>query len=114
AVISDASALYVGVRLFDREPDKIVRRLSRRDDRADADRFTISLDPHHDHLTGSVFSVSAAGSLSDAVLFNDTWEDSTWDALWEAAVSIDSQGWPAAMRIPFSQLRFPTSERDAW
>jgi hypothetical protein len=113
-LVYDASALYVGVRLYDREPDKIVRRLSRRDDRADADRFTISLDPHHDHLTGSVFSVSSAGSLSDAVLFNDTWEDASWDAVWDAAVSIDSQGWTAEMRIPFSQLRFPSSDRDAW
>jgi Domain of unknown function (DUF5916)/Carbohydrate family 9 binding domain-like len=113
-VIYDAAALYVGVRLHDREADKIVRRLSRRDDRADADRFTIYLDPHHDHLTGAVFSVSAAGSLADSILFNDTWEDGSWDSVWDAVVSIDAQGWTAEMRIPFSQLRFPSSERDAW
>ena len=34
--------------------------------------------------------------------------------MWEAAVSADEQGWTAEMRIPFSQLRFPSSERDAW
>ncbi len=113
-IVYDAAALYVGVRLYDREPDKIVRRLSRRDDRADADTFTIYLDPHHDHLTGAVFSVSAAGSLADSVLFNDTWEDGSWDAVWDAVVAVDAQGWTAEMRIPFSQLRFPSSERDAW
>jgi hypothetical protein len=113
-IVYDASAVYVGMRLFDREPDRIVRRLSRRDDSPDADRITIYFDPHHDHLTGAMFSVSAAGSLSDAVIYNDTWTDGSWDAVWDAAVSIDAEGWTAEMRIPFSQLRFPASERDAW
>ncbi len=113
-VVYDGSALYVGVRLHDREAGKIVRQLSRRDDRGDADQFAIYFDPHHDHLTGAAFGVTAAGSLWDAILFNDTWEDSSWDAVWEAVVSVDSQGWTAEMRIPFSQLRFPSSERDAW
>jgi uncharacterized protein DUF5916/cellulose/xylan binding protein with CBM9 domain len=113
-IIYDDSAVYVGARLHDREPSKIVRRLSRRDDAPDADRFTIYFDPHHDHLTGAMFTVSAAGGLADAVIYNDTWEDSSWDAVWEAAVSIDAEGWIAEMRIPFSQLRFPRSAREAW
>ncbi len=113
-IVFDASAIYVGVRLHDRDAAEIVRRLSRRDDTADADRFTISLDPHHDHLTGAKFTVSAAGSLADAILFNDSYEDGSWDAVWDAAVLVDESGWSAEMRIPFSQLRFPSSERDAW
>ena len=113
-IVYDDAAVYVGVKLRDREPEKIVRRLSRRDDFPDADRFTIYFDPHHDHLTGATFTVSAAGGLSDAVIFNDTWEDTSWDAVWDAAVSVDAEGWNAEMRIPFSQLRFPRAERDAW
>jgi uncharacterized protein DUF5916/cellulose/xylan binding protein with CBM9 domain len=113
-IVYDDSAVYVGVRLHDREPARIVRRLSRRDDLPDADRFTIYFDAHHDHLTGAMFTVSAAGGLSDAVLYNDSWEDTSWDAVWDAAVSVDSEGWVAEMRIPFSQLRFPRTERDAW
>lgn len=113
-IVYDDAAVYVGVRLRDREPAKIVRRLSRRDDIPDADRFTIYFDPHHDHLTGAMFTVSAAGGLSDAVIYNDSWEDTSWDAVWDAAVSVDAEGWAAEMRIPFSQLRFPRTERDAW
>ena len=113
-VVFDSSALYVGVRLYDRDASKIVRRLSRRDDPADADRFTIFLDPHHDHLTGARFTVSAAGSLSDAVLFNDTSDDQSWDAVWDATVSVDDQGWTAEMRIPFSQLRFSSADAGIW
>jgi hypothetical protein len=113
-VVYDVSALYIGVRLFDSEPDKIVRRLERRDAGDDADWFTLYLDPHHDHLTGAQFRVNAAGTQSDSIIYNDTWTDDSWDAVWDAAVSVDAEGWTAEMRIPFSQLRFPRSEHDAW
>ncbi len=64
------------------------------------------IDAHHDQLTGSMFSVTAAGSIGDGVLFNDSSDDDTWNGVWDAAVSIDDKGWIAEMRIPFSQLRF--------
>ena len=63
----DDTALYVGARLKDREPARIARQLARRDQDAEADSFTIVLDPHHDHLTGASFAVTAAGVLNDIV-----------------------------------------------
>ena len=113
-VVFDGQAVYVGVKLYDREPARIVRRLSRRDDRSDADLFSIYFDPHHDHVTGAMFTVTAAGSQADAILHNDSWQDDSWDAVWDAAVTTDGEGWSAEMRIPFSQLRFPRTALDAW
>ncbi len=112
----DDDALYVGARLFDSEPSKIAKRLTRRDGDTDgiADRFIIGIDAHHDKLTGSLFWVTAAGSLGDGVLYNDTSDDETWNGVWDAAVSIDGQGWIAEMRIPYSQLRFSTRDRQIW
>ena len=107
----DEAALYVGVRLHDRDPARISRHLSRRDQQAEADSFSLLLDPHHDHLTGAIFRVTAAGVQADAVLFNDSWDDDSWDAVWESAVSVDEGGWTVEMRIPFSQLRFPAAEQ---
>jgi Domain of unknown function (DUF5916)/Carbohydrate family 9 binding domain-like len=109
-VAYDDNALYIGVRLNDREPARIARQLSRRDQDAEADSFTILLDPHHDHLTGAVFSVTAAGVQHDAALFNDTAIDQSWDAVWQSAVVIDNAGWSLEMRIPYSQLRFPHAD----
>src|SRR5262249_44273587 len=83
------TSIYVAARLFDSEPQKIVARLSRRDTSADADRFTIYLDPYHDHRTGALFEVSAAGVQRDAVISNDTSQDDSWDGVWESAVTID-------------------------
>src|SRR5579872_7004527 len=42
-VAYDDTSIYVGVRLYDKEPDRIVRQLSRRDDNPDADYFLLEL-----------------------------------------------------------------------
>ena len=54
----------------------------------EADAFVVYLDPHHDHLTGAQFGVSAAGVQRDALIYNDNFLDSTWDAVWESAVAV--------------------------
>lgn len=106
-VAYDDSALYVLLVMSDREPGKIVRRLARRDAEADADLVRVYLDPAHDHKTGVYFEVSAAGVQGDAILYNDSWDDRSWDGVWDSAVSRDEQGWTAELRLPLSQLRFP-------
>jgi hypothetical protein len=113
-LVYDDDALYVGVRLCDREPDKVVRRLSRRDESAEADRFSIYLDPRRDRLTGVRFEVSAAGVQNDEIIFNDTWMDDSWDAVWLSAVQHDAEGWSLEMRIPFSELRFLPGDSQTW
>jgi hypothetical protein len=113
-VLYDDEAIYVGIRMFDREPGLVTRRLSRRDDEADADRVIVFLDPRHDHLTGASFELTAAGVQSDAYLYDDTRDDDAWDAVWAGRVSTDAQGWSAEMRIPYSQLRFPKAESHTW
>ncbi|MFO7524523.1 MAG: DUF5916 domain-containing protein [Ignavibacteriaceae bacterium] len=104
-VAYDESALYVAAVMFD-EPDSIISRLSRRDEYVQTDRFTLFLDSYYDKRSGYYFSVTAAGSLIDGVLFNDGWDDNSWDGVWEAKVSHNDGGWITEMRIPFSQLRF--------
>ena len=112
----DEDAIYVGARMFDSEPSRIAKRLTRRDGDTDgiADWIIVGIDAHHDKLTGSMFSVTAAGTIGDGVLFNDSSDDNTWNGVWDAAVSIDEKGWIAEMRIPFSQLRFSTRDRQVW
>lgn len=113
-VLYDDSALYVGAHMFDRDPSLIGRRLSTRDGDGDNDRLTIYLDPMHDHLTGVMFRVTAANVQTDAVLFNDTWDDWSWNAVWQSQVSSDDTGWSVEMRIPLSQLRFPAGDAQTW
>jgi hypothetical protein len=113
-ILYDDRALYVGARLTEGEPRRIARQLSRRDDIVEADSFSLYLDPHHDHRTGAMFQVSAAGVQRDAVLYDDNFENPAWDAVWESAVAIDGDGWAVEMRIPFSQLRYPAAAVQLW
>ena len=110
----DDAALYIGARLYDSRPDSIVARLARRDEGTSSDRFQMFIDPYHDKRSGFYFGISAAGTLYDGTLFNDEWDDNSWDGVWEGKVSRDSLGWIAEMRIPYSQLRFVKQTQYVW
>jgi hypothetical protein len=110
----DDEAVYIGARMYDGEPLLIARRLSSRDDESDADSLDVYLDPMHDHQTGAGFQISAAGVQRDAILYNDSWDDSNWDSVWQSAVTVDGEGWTAELRIPLSQLRFTFGARQTW
>ncbi len=115
-ILLDGDAIYVGARMFDREPGRIARHLTRRDDEGEgaADVFHVAFDGLHDGLTGAHFAVTAAGTQKDESMFNDSTSDGSWDAVWRSAVSIDEQGWIAEMRIPLSQLRFTPGTGRTW
>ncbi|MGQ0649139.1 MAG: DUF5916 domain-containing protein [Gemmatimonadaceae bacterium] len=102
----DDRNLYVLVRAFDPHPDSIMALLSRRDERTQSDYIRVIIDSYHDKRTGYQFMVNPAGVQRDIYLFNDSEEDVTWNAVWDAKTSIDSLGWTAEFRIPLSQLRF--------
>jgi hypothetical protein len=110
AVLYDRDALYVGVRLHDAHADSVVGRLGRRDEEVYSDWFYVGLDGYHDRRTGFQFGVNPRGLKRDLLLYNDNLEDAGWDAVWDAAARVDSGGWTAEFRIPFSQLRYGRSE----
>jgi hypothetical protein len=113
-VAFDEEALYVAARLEDRQPQKIVGLLGRRDDLTDSDWFHLSLDPLRDRRSGFTFSVNPAGSIADCVLYNDAWTDYSWDGIWEARAERYDFGWSLEMKIPFDQLRFPRRAEMLW
>ena len=110
----DDDAIYVGARMYDSQPAAIVARLGRRDSILGADELTFFVDPYHDGRSGYYFAVNAGGTLRDGVLYNDDWDDDSWDGIWEARAHVDDKGWTVEMRIPYSQLRFRREARNAW
>jgi hypothetical protein len=105
-VAYDATTLYVRVRAFDAEPDKIVTYLTRRDDNSPGDWLRVFIDSYQDRRTAYEFAVNPSGVKQDRYWFNDTDRDDSWDAVWDVHVSRDRDGWLAEFQIPFSQLRF--------
>ena len=110
----DDEALYVAAKLYDSSPDSIVARLARRDVETNDDLFGIFLDPQYDKRSGYYYGTSAAGTQYDGVLYNDRWDDDSWDGVWESKAVINNDGWYCEMRIPFSQMRFKENEKHTW
>ncbi|HEU4455554.1 MAG TPA: DUF5916 domain-containing protein, partial [Longimicrobium sp.] len=107
-VLYDDEAIYIGIRGHDR--GRISTRLGRRDmELGDSDWFGVVIDSYHDHQTAFSFDVNPSGVRRDATK-TDNGDDLSWDAVWEAEAHVDSAGWSAEYRIPFSQLRFNPRE----
>ncbi|MFY0626548.1 MAG: carbohydrate binding family 9 domain-containing protein [Reichenbachiella sp.] len=113
-ILYDAKFLYVGIRAFDTEPDKIVKRMSRRDG-FEGDWVEINIDSYNDKRTAFSFTASASGVKGDEYVTNNgnNW-DSTWDPIWYLKTSIDDKGWIAEFKIPLSQLRFADKPELTW
>ncbi len=110
----DEKYLYVAIRAFDDEPDKIEARLSRRDGFA-GDRVNVIIDSYHDKRTAFVFTVTAAGVKGEELSTRNgqNW-DASWNPIWYTDAVVDDKGWTAEMKIPFTQLRFGKAEEQVW
>lgn len=106
-VLYDDRYLYVGARMqHPKGHAKVIQRLHRRDQDSASDWFTVFLDTLKDRRTALAFAVNASGVQRDALYSGDSNAgDTSWDGVWESAVSRDPDGWTAELKIPLSQLR---------
>ena len=109
----DNNAVYIGARMYDAEPNKILKELSLRDQIGNADNFTVFFDTYKSGLNGFLFTVTASGVQGESIVSNNS-EDPNWNAVWESAVNIDELGWTVEIKIPYSSLRFPSSVVQDW
>ncbi len=113
-ILYDNDNLYMFVRCYDTEPEKISKIMSRRDNFS-GDMIFVEFDSHFDKQTDYLFSASASGAKSDAAMSDDgNNEDDNWDPIWYMKTSVDDKGWCAEMKIPLSQLRFNKNNEQIW
>lgn len=113
-VLYDDRALYIGAKLFDDEPDKILKELTMRDeDNGNTDMFILQLNPFNDKRNVYVFKVTAANVQTD-ILISDGNYDYNWNAVWMSAVNINENGWTVEISIPYSSIRFSNLPEQAW
>jgi len=113
-VTYDAKNIYVAFKCYDKDPEGIIKRLSRRDG-FEGDWVSINFDSYNDNRTGFSFTITAAGVKGDEFISNDGDNfDDTWNPIWYAKTSIDVDGWNAEIRIPLSQLRFGSDDDQVW
>jgi len=115
-IFYDDDAIYVGAMLYD-DPDSIQSYITTRDNIGVSDYFDFFIDPNNEGLTGYEFLITPANSQCDlkAVKSSDgDYEDSSWDAVWQSATTINEKGWSLELRIPYSALRFPEKPDPVW
>ncbi|WP_205504139.1 DUF5916 domain-containing protein [Rufibacter psychrotolerans] len=113
-ILYDDDAIYVGAMLYDPAPDSVLTQLSQRDGgQVNADMFGVYFDTYLDKQNAFGFEVSAAGVQTD---FKSTsnGDDFAWNAVWESVVARHDQGWSVEYRIPYSAIRFPKKDVQAW
>ncbi len=114
-ILFDDDALYVGARMFDDQGAAGVRsQLVRRDqETSNSDQIQLIFDTYHNHIGRTMFTVGPSGSRADAGQATE-FADPSWDPVWEVKTQVDSLGWTAEFRIPFSQLRFARDQVQSW
>lgn len=113
-IVYDDNAVYIAARLYDDEPNKILKELTLRDDFATADHFGVFFNGYNDGQQEFRFFVSAAGVQQDGVYTEANGEDFSWDAIWDSQTEITSYGWAVEMKIPYAALRFSTEKKQTW
>ena len=101
-VLYGATALFVFMRAHDTSPGEIASQLTRRDQQSYSDLLGVVIDSYFDRRTAFQFVVNPAGVKQDMYRFDDTSEDTGWDAVWDVATTRDEGGW--SRRIPHPVL----------
>jgi len=112
-ILYDDEAIYIGARMYDPEPNKIMAQNSERDGDYNADRFEILFDPFESGINGFSISLTAANVQIDSRVYGSS-NDKDWDGVWFSQTNIDSTGWVAEIKIPYAVLRFPKKEIQSW
>lgn len=78
-----------------------LRQHSQRDGDATVDRVNLYVDFDGDGRAGYNFTITLAGSITDATITSENQFNNDWDGDWRHATSEDESGWSAEMLIPW-------------
>ncbi len=129
-VVYTNDTLYIGIVCFDRDPSGIIISDTRRDSSlTETDSIQIILDTYRDEQSGFVFGTNPAGIEYDGQVtkegagggFGSRQQGGSgggfnlnWDGSWEVRALIDENGWSAEFAIPFTTIRYPSRDVQAW
>ena len=132
--LTDGEAIYIGAWLYDANPSAIVAGERLRDvTLTNSDYFAVIFDTFRDRQNGFVFATTPAGVEYDGQVVKEGEGGGAfqqgqtrvqagsqggfnlnWDASWKVATTVDSLGWYAEFRIPFSTLRYGGDREQTW
>lgn len=110
-VLYDKKNLYFGVFCADSLGKKGIRVQDYRRDfmSSNNDHFYIQLDPQNLKRYCVSFQATPLGTQRDLQVFDDSFIDVDWDALWRVRTHVTDSGYYAEFAIPFKSLRYDRS-----
>jgi hypothetical protein len=121
----DEDFLWIGARLYVRDPSTIKSTSKKRDEQSrNSDAFAIILDTFNDKENAMAFGTMPSGLRFDFTVSNDAnmpggaqvgipgggTTNISWNTFWDVKTTRDEKGWYVEMRIPFSSLRFQSED----
>lgn len=98
-----------------REDRRILRaHVGRREEIADDDRVSITLDTFHDGRRAFAFYVNPLGIQREGVITEGQDDDFSFDTVWHSEGRVTPDGFAVLMAIPFRSLRFRPSTDATW
>lgn len=115
-IIHDERYVYIAAKMWD-DPDYIIQTL-KRDNTAENDEFSVLIDPVGQRTNGFLFSTSAYGVQSEALIsasgtgLSSTNLDLSWDNRWFSEVQRHADYWTVEIAIPFKTLRYKANIKE--
>ena len=115
-LMEDGVNFYVGFAASDPNPSEIRAYLRDRDAAYNDDFVGIIIDTYNDGRRAFEFFSNPLGVQMDMTNNEASAggqfgkEDDSWDAIWDSAGRINDEGYVVEMKIPLTQLRFPSTE----
>ena len=113
-ILYSNDAIYIGAKLYDPNPEKILKELVERDEIGTSDFFGIFINGYNDGQQEFRFFVTAANGQVDTNFTSSEGEDGSWNAIWESNAKITDFGYVIEMKIPYAALRFPEKDKQIW
>ena len=113
-ILYSNDAIYIGAKLYDPNPEKILKELVERDEIGTSDYFGIFINGYNDGQQEFRFFVTAANGQIDTNFTSAEGEDGSWNAIWESNAKITDFGYVIEMKIPYAALRFPEKDKQTW
>lgn len=120
----DEHNLYAVFVCWDKEPEKIRARMTRREDIFSDDSAEIMIDTFNDARRGYTFAANplgiqwdalwTEGSIGNGLPADFSGFDPSFDTVWRSDGRLTGQGYILAMAIPFKSLRFPNTDQQEW
>jgi hypothetical protein len=112
----DRDNVYVSLRAFESQPDRMIVNDMRRDGGSigQNESFGISLDTFYDRRNSVNFNFNPIGGRSDGQNTNEGNWNGDYNPIWDLATRRNPTGWTAEAAIPFKSLRYRPGSGQIW